>query len=524
MALGKVRTTALDGVLAHPVTVEVNVGAGLPGTQIVGMADTGISEARARIRTAVVNSYLPWPKRKIIVSMAPAALPKSGAHFDLPIALAILLAGLDEQEEDNGGFSPSSEMGALLDTTLFLGELGLDGSIRPVPGVIPALVAARKHGFTRLVIPTGNAAEAALVPHMEVYVASNLQDVFGWVRSTRVLPRATQLVDSAALHKHHNQALPCFSDIAGQSDAKFASEVAAAGGHHMLMLGPPGVGKSMIAARIPGILPELTTQESVEATAIHSIAGNPGKVISRAPFVAPHSSITRASLLGGGSGIARPGAVSLAHHGVLFLDEASEISAASLDGLRAPLEEGQVRLIRSRREVIYPARFQLILAANPCRCGAKTASLCRCKASERQGYLSNISGPLRDRIDMRIVLEGGSSRLSVEGEETSQAIAQRVGQARERALARWRRAGLTYTTNAAVPSPVLRKKFPADDTAMELLRAYLTAGELSQRGVDRALRLSWTLADIAGSQTPGMEEVSRALDLRGAVHGAEVAA
>ena len=521
MALGKAATTALDGVLAHPVHVEANIGVGLPGIQIVGMADTGISEARSRIRTAVSNSKLPWPKTKIIVSMAPASLPKSGAHFDLPIALAILTAGLTEQEEELGGFGLSGDIVRRLETTLFLGELGLDGTVRPVPGVIPALLAAQNHGFESLVIPPGNAAEAALVPDMPVYVARTLADAFGWACGRRLLPRAESLAQPTRPEAGPS---PCMSDIAGQHAAKHAAEVAAAGGHHLLMLGPPGAGKSMIAARVPSILPPLTTEQSLEATAIHSIAGSPGRVVSAAPFVAPHSSITRASLLGGGSGRPRPGAVSLAHHGVLFLDEASEVAAGALDGLRAPLEEGEVRLVRSRGVVVYPARFQLVLAANPCRCAAEDPARCTCTPGQRQAYLSNLSGPLRDRLDMVLRLSGRSAQLHADGEETSAAIADRVAAARERSRARWHAAGLHVYTNAGMSSALLRRRFPAEDDAMELLRAYLATGELSQRGVDRTLKLSWTLADLVGQDRPSIEHVSSALDLRGDAVREEVAA
>lgn len=529
MGLGKALTTALDGVIAHIVTVEANVGAGLPGIQIVGMADTGISEARSRIRTAVLNSHLPWPKTKIIVSLAPASLPKSGPHYDLPVALAVLVAGLTGMgTPDNaltGGFGGSdaggldAEIVRRLDSSLFLGELGLDGSVRAVPGVIPALVTARQVGKEFVIIPPGNAAEAALVPDMKVLVAPTLSDAFAWVCGRRMLPRAAQFTARGTRVEPAPAPEPCLSDIAGQHEAKHAAEVAAAGGHHMLMVGPPGAGKSMIASRLPSILPRLTTEQAVEATAIHSIVGSPGRVIDRAPFVAPHASITRAALLGGGSGIARPGAVSLAHHGVLFLDEASEVSAGVLDGLRAPLEEGQVRLVRSRREVMYPARFQLVLAANLCRCGAEDSSACRCTSTERLHYLSNLSGPLRDRLDMFITVSGQSARLSVSGEETSAVVAGRVAAARERSAHRWGRAGLPFMTNAAVGSALLRRDFPAEEQAMELLAAYLATGSLSQRGVDRTLRLSWTLADLAGVERPSVDEVSRALDLRGASAG-----
>lgn len=532
MALGKSMTTALAGVLAHVVTVEANIGVGLPGFHVVGLADTAINESRDRIRTAVANSHLQWPKTKVVVSMSPASLPKSGSHFDLPVALAVLVAGLKDTGTKNqqmtgttGGFDGAGSLNNREESTgvdpflrlsrsLVLGELGLDGSVRPVAGVIPALLAARKHGFTTLVIPPGNAAEAALVPDMNVLVAATLEDAFGWVRGTRMLPKAAAVAPGGMRRPENSGA--DFADIAGQREAKYAAEVAAAGGHHLLMIGPPGAGKSMIAARMPSILPELTTDESVETTAIHSIAGAPGCVISRAPFIAPHASITRAALLGGGSGNPRPGAVSLAHNGVLFLDEASEIGGSVLDCLRAPLEDGAVRLVRARREVIYPARFQLILAANPCRCAAEDPTKCRCKPHVRENYLRNISGPLRDRLDMTVKVTGDSGLLSAAQEEGSDVIADRVAAARERATYRWRHDGRSEATNAAVPGSYLRRHRPAEETAMSLLGAYLADGQLSQRGVDRALKLSWTLCDLDGAQQPGIDHVARALDLRGA--------
>ncbi|MDO5032503.1 YifB family Mg chelatase-like AAA ATPase [Corynebacterium sp.] len=529
MALGRCQTTAMEGVLAHVVTVEANVGPGLPGVHVVGLGDAAVSESRDRIRTAVMNSHLPWAKTKVVVSMSPAALPKSGAHFDLPMALAILSAGLDEDPRahpDPGPYPPEDPVEypaangqecvsprQRLAHTLVLGELGLDGSVRPVSGIIPSILAARSQGYRRLVIPPGNAAEAALVPDMEVLVAPTLTEAFAWACGNRALPPAQAV---AREHPAPVEATMDFCDIAGQREAKWAAEVAAAGGHHVMMIGPPGSGKSMIAARIPSILPELGTDQSVEATAIHSLAGTLGPVVARAPFIAPHPSLSKAALLGGGSGNPRPGAVSLAHHGVLFLDEVSEIPARVLDGLRAPLEEGQVRLARARREITYPARFQLVMAANPCRCGTEDPSKCTCRVAERKNYLSNVSGPLRDRLDIVVSLSAQAAVINAEGEESSAQIAQRVAQARERMARRWAAEGLDVYVNGAVPATYLRRHRPAEESAMIMLGAYLAEGDLSQRGVDRVLKLAWTLADLDGSEQPGIEHVSRALDLRGA--------
>lgn len=487
MALGRTRTVALDGVTARPVTVEANIGPGLPGIHLVGLGDTAVSESKDRVRTAVANSRLPWPRTKIIVSMSPASLRKSGSHFDLPTALSVLAAG-----------APAPR----LRDAVVVGELGLDGSVREVPGVLPALLAARTHGFTHAVIPPGNAAEATLVDDLTVLTAPSLTAAWAWATGEGELPVAVG--DGGAGHVGQ-YSVPDFADLAGQREARFAAEVAAAGGHHMLLIGPPGSGKSMIAARLPGILPPLTPAESLEATAVHSVAGN-GRVVRRAPFIDPHHSVTRAALLGGGPGTARPGAVSLAHHGVLFLDEVSEVPAAILDGLRTPLEDGEVRLLRAQREVVFPARFQLVLAANPCRCAAEDPARCRCRSHERAGYLRNLSGPMRDRLD--ITARTSAAGVLVGEEESSEVIAGRVTAARERAMARF------GCVNAATDPHLLRREYPADDVGMALLGSLLATGDITQRGVDRALKLAWTLADLEGAGQPTLDHVHRAAELR----------
>ncbi|QGU04905.1 YifB family Mg chelatase-like AAA ATPase [Corynebacterium comes] len=488
MALGRTHTIALEGVSARIVTVEANVGPGLPGIHMVGLGDAAVTESRDRIRTAVANSSLSWPKTKIVVSMSPASLRKSGSHFDLPTAVAVLAAGAPETRD------------RLLESVL-VGELGLDGTVRSVSGVLPALLAARQHGFTHAVIPPGNADEATLVEGLVVHTAATLVEAWNWATGAAGLPRATGSVPARC------RKVPDFADLAGQPEARLAAEVAAAGGHHMLLLGPPGSGKSMIAARLPGILPPLTPAQSLEATAVHSVAGR-GQVMTQAPFIDPHHSITRAALLGGGSGVPRPGAVSLAHHGVLFLDEVSEIPAAILDGLRTPLEDGHIRLIRARREVIFPARLQLILAANPCRCAAEDPARCRCRSRDRSTYLGNISGPLRDRLDIVATTSATGAVLGTGDDEPSSRIAERVAQARERAQARWR------MTNAMMDPHELRRHHPADEAGMAMLGALLSDGGLTQRGVDRSLKLAWTLADLDGAVSPDLGHVARALDLR----------
>ncbi|MDY3127786.1 MAG: YifB family Mg chelatase-like AAA ATPase [Corynebacterium sp.] len=504
MALGVCKTIAIDGVVAHLVTVEANIGRGLPGMHVIGSTDTAISQARSRIRTAASNLGLEWPKTKIVVSMSPAALPKAGAHFDLSLAIAVLSAAVND-----ASFMPPETLSRRLDKTLFLGEVGLDGSVRPVPGLLSAVMCAQEHGITTLVIPPGNAPEAALIHDLTVKVAHTLKEAFLWAIGETEL--ATVIATSPAAMAPSVD----FADIAGQKDAKFAAEVAAAGGHHFMLIGPPGAGKSMIAARMPTILPQLTHAQTIETTAIHSLTGVLGEVIMRAPFIAPHASVTKAALVGGGSGTPRPGAVSLAHYGILFLDEVSEIPAQILDSLRAPLEDGEIRLSRAARTVQFPARFQLMMAANPCRCAAEDPASCTCTVRERINYLKNLSGPLRDRLDMTVHVSGASARINTEGEETSADIAERVAQARERAVWRWSHRGVDVATNAEVPSTFLRKNALADDSAMALISAYLAHGELTQRGVDKILKLAWTLADLRDIDRPDIACVADAAQLRG---------
>lgn len=497
MALGSTLTTALDGVTARPVTVEANIGPGLPGIHVVGLGDAAVRESRDRIRTAVANARLDWPKTKIVISMSPAAMPKSGSHFDLPISLAVLSA---------------RHPGAAhrLADVLVLGELGLDGSVHPVTGVLPALLTARRRGIRTVLIPPGNAAEAALVHDLDVRCVPSLAAAWDWATEGRELPIARPANPTTPTPP----GLGDFADVAGQPEARFAAEVAAAGAHHMLMIGPPGSGKSMIAQRLPGVLPTLTVHQAVEATAIHSVAGAVEPVVHRPPFVAPHHSVTRSALLGGGSGNPRPGAISLAHHGVLFLDEASEIPARVLDSLRTPLEHGRIKLSRARSEVMFPAQFQLILAANPCRCGAEEPAACRCTSKERTTYLANLSGPLRDRLDIGVRMHSAGAVLHTEGAEDSATIAARVAEARERSCLRWSRHGLGVEANGHVESSYLRRHAPADDAAMALLGAYLAAGDVSQRGVDRALKVAWSICDVEGDATPTLDHVARAVELR----------
>lgn len=505
MALASTFSATVEGVGAHRVTVEANVGPGLPGMHIVGLGDKAVGESRDRIRTAVANSTLPWPRTKIMVSLSPANLPKAGSQFDLPVALAVL-----------GSMDPRAER--RLKRSLVVGELGLGGQLRRVDGILQIILEALDD-VDHVIIPTENAAEAALVGHPAVKLAGSLTEAWLWAVGERELP-GLETVSHTVQPVH----VPDFRDIVGQERERRAMEIAAAGAHHVLMIGAPGSGKSMLAERLPSILPELSPQQVVEATAIHSVSGNStGEVIVQAPFVAPHPSLGRAALIGGGSGIPRPGAISHAHHGVLFLDEVSEIDAHTLDALRVPLEKGEVRLTRARRDVVYPADFQLVMAANPCRCGVDNAAKCTCSSSERAMYLRNLSGPLRDRIDISLSTTSVGALVTSTDNEPSAAIAERVLAARDRARHRWSAAGLSAVTNARVPGALIRRDFPADEEGMSVISKALSNGSITQRGVDRLLRLAWTVADLGGVDKPRLADVMDALDLRDTQHAGVMA-
>lgn len=499
MALGRTITTAQVGVQARVVRVEANIGPGLPGTYIVGMADTAISESRDRIKTAVHNSGLKWPKTKVIINLSPASMPKQGSQCDLAMAIAVLVSQ-----------SQNPEVQFRSQKTMFLGEVALDGTLLPVSGVLPALLTARDENVECIVIPEGNASEAALMDRSKVFLAHSIEQVFRWLNGEEDLATPEQFQQDPTLK------LPNMRDVVGQTEARFAAEIAAAGGHHMLMIGPPGSGKSMIAERLPSLLPELSTDEMIEATAVHSVVGRTfSGPVSRAPFIAPHHNVSKAALLGGGSGMPLPGAISLAHHGVLFLDEVSEIPASILDSLRTPLEHGAMRIIRARHDVTFPAQFQLVLAANPCRCGAEHPQDCKCSGSARASYLNNLSGPLRDRLDLVVATHSKGALLRSSNVESSEDIAHRVAEARRRAAFRWNKANINETVNARIDPHYLRRHFAATEEAMLYLAAFLAEGAISQRGCDRAIKVGWTLCDLDGKERPTLEHIAQAMELRG---------
>jgi len=501
MALARTLSVGLVGVTGHLIEVEADLSAGLPGLTFTGLADASVLESRDRIRAAVQNSGLGWPNRRITVALLPADLRKHGSMFDLALAVAVLAAA---------GELPLPSVSG----TCWLGELGLDGRLRPVRGVLPAVLAARAHGVSTVVVPGPNAGEAALVPGLRVLSAGCLGDVVAALR-----PGGTALPPAAAATADQPVELPDLAEVVGQPVARRALEIAAAGRHHLLLEGAPGAGKTMLAERMPSILPELSEAEALEVTAIHSVAGQLADghgLIRRPPLQLPHHTSSMAALVGGGSGLGRPGAASLAHRGVLVLDEAAEFRPTVLDSLRQPLESGRITLHRANGAVSFPARFQLVLATNPCPCGARKDVDCGCSPDARRRYRRRLSGPLLDRIDLRIPIDPVSRAdlmADAEPPESSAVVAGRVAAARAAARQRW--AGLGWATNAEVPGPVLRsRRWRPARSALSLLDDELERGGLSARGCDRVLKLAWTLADLAGYSAPAPEQVAEAIALR----------
>jgi magnesium chelatase family protein len=502
----RVATVAFEGIEARTVDVQVQVAPGMPHFAIVGLADKAVSEARERVRSAMIASGLALPARRITVNLAPADLPKEGSHYDLPIALGLMAA--------IGAIASDSLSGYTV-----LGELGLDGSITHVAGVLPAAIAANSRG-EGLICPAACGAEAAWAsPDMEIIAARSLIQLANHFKGAQVLARPQPKI-------REQEADPLdLKDIKGQESAKRALEVAAAGGHNLLMSGPPGSGKSMLAARLPSILPSLSPAELLEVSMIASVAGElaEGALTNRRPFRAPHHSASMPALVGGGLR-ARPGEVSLAHNGVLFLDELPEFQPQALDSLRQPLESGEVAIARANHRVTYPARVMLVAAMNPCRCGRANdpGFTCRRGANLRciADYQSRLSGPLLDRIDLHIEVPAvtAADLILPPPAEGSAEVAARVARARDMQAARYAACGLPHIrTNAQAHGPLLEDIARPEGPALQLLRDAADAMRLSARGYHRVLRVARTLADLDGAEKVGRVHLAEALSYRSAM-------
>ncbi len=494
-ALARSWSVGLTGLQGHLVEVEADLAQGLPGLTVIGLPDASVGEARDRVRAAIVNSGERWPAQRITLALSPASVPKRGSGFDLALAAAVLAAD---------GVVPVEA----LHRRVLLGELGLDGRVRPVPGVLPSLLTAVRAGICRAVVPGANLSEARLLPDLEAAGVATLHDLVRLLRGEDY-----ESGEPAPTSPATPLAPPDLRDVAGQTAGRTAVEVAAAGGHHVFLLGPPGAGKTMLAERLPGLLPPLSLDAALEVTAIHSVAGLLGAdaaLITQPPFQDPHHTASVPSVVGGGTGLARPGAATLAHRGVLFLDEAPEFRRGVLDALRQPLESGRLTLTRVGGTAVYPARFTLVLAANPCPCAKDP---CSCPPDARRRYLSRLSGPLLDRVDLHVELEPvGSGALHAEPGEASAVVAARVALARDRAAVRLR--GTPWMTNADVPAVELQRRWPLPVAARGPVEDAVDRGLLTARGYSRVTRVAWTLADLWGSDRPGQAEVWTALGFR----------
>jgi magnesium chelatase family protein len=503
--LAHVLTAAVRGVDSYLVRVEVNLAPGLPAFAVVGLAQGAVREGRERVGAALRNAGYPLPTRRITVNLQPADVRKEGSGFDLPVAVGLLAAA--------GHLDPARLAG-----TAFLGELGLDGALRPIRGVLPAAVRCVKEGIRTLVVPAPNAGEAAVVAGSRVFGAQTLAEVVGHLNGGPVL--SPVLVDAEALLRTPSGPVPDLRDVKGQEGAKRALEVAAAGSHNLMLLGPPGSGKTMLARRLPGILPPMTRPEALEATAVHSVAGvlpHGAALLVRRPFRAPHHTVSDAGLVGGGTSLFRPGEASLAHHGVLFLDELPEFRRNVLESLRQPLEDGKVRLARARGSERFPARFLLVGAMNPCPCGfwGDGTDRCLCDPERVARYRGRVSGPLLDRLDLHVEVPAVSlDHLTDDARgESSATVRRRVCRARAVQDRRFRDVPGVYA-NAQMDVPLLRRFVRPSHPVVRTLQRAVDRRGLSARGYHRVLKVARTLADLEGVPEVDVHHVLEALQYR----------
>ena len=499
---GRVVGVTVLGVGGHPVTVEAFVGRGLPSLVVTGLPGATVQDGRERIRPAVEHAGLEWPLRRIVVNLAPANLRKEGPGLDLPVAVAVLSATAQVPSAASGGVA-------------FFGELSLKGELLSTPGVISVAMAAARRRLSVVVVPAANASEAAQVHGLRVVPATSLRDVADFLRGTWEPPA----VDATSPPAEAGGEVD-LSEVRGQERARRALEVAAAGGHNLLMVGSPGAGKTMLARRLPTILPELTRDEALEATQLHSVAGllDGCGLLTARPFRAPHHSISTAGLLGSGTTAFRPGEVSLAHRGVLFLDELNEFRRDALEALRQPLEDGRVVVTRAGGSVEFPARFTLVAAANPCPCGyaGDGARHCRCRDDQRTRYRQKLSGPLLDRVDLRLPIPRLTKDELLGAGQGEPSVLVRVRVARARDRQRQRYADLGIICNAHLPGPLARRVARLSRQALRTLSRAVDDMALTGRGFDRVVKVARTIADLQGDTDVGPEHVAEALSYRAA--------